>query len=112
MPGPQSSNTYTCTCTHFCRGYKTGLSRATFYRHAPYRAAAQPSFSSSFQDFLVKSADPSGAVNHSGTGQEESQAQGNIDNLGGEFPPQVHGGSTQNLGSTVDLGTVGVNLPF
>jgi hypothetical protein len=81
--------------------------------HSPtYRAAAQPSFSSSFQDFLVKSADQSGAVNHSGTGQEESQDQGNTDNLGGEFPPQVHGGSTQNLGSTVDLGTVGVNLPF
>lgn len=117
MPGSRNNNTYTCTCTHFCGGYKTGLSWATFYRHAPYRDAAQPSFSSSFQDFLDKSAGQSGAVNHSGleTGQEESQAQGNtdsLDNLGAEFPSQVLGGITQNSGSTVDLETVGVNFPF
>jgi hypothetical protein len=49
MPGPNSGNTYTCTCTRFCKGYKTGLSRATFYRHAPYRP---PEFSASFQAFL------------------------------------------------------------
>jgi hypothetical protein len=51
MPGPNSGNTYTCTCTRFCKGYKTGLSRATFYRHAPYRPSP-PEFSASFQAFL------------------------------------------------------------
>jgi hypothetical protein len=101
MPGSRSSNTYTCTCTHFCGGYKTGLSRATFYRHAPYRDTAQPSFSSSFQDFLDKSAGESG--------QEEPQAQENTDNLGAEFPTQVLGG-TQNSESTVDPETVGTSL--
>jgi hypothetical protein len=68
MPGPQSSmNTYTCTCTRFCGGHKTGLSRATFYRHAPYRDASKPtsSFSLSFQNFLGNSA--------GNTDQEESQ---------------------------------------
>ena len=84
MPGSRSSNTYTCTCNHFCGGYKTGLSWATFYRHAPYRDAAQPNFSSSFQDFLDKS----------------GRAQ---------FPTEALGGSTQNSGlSTVNLGPVGV----
>jgi hypothetical protein len=60
MPGPRSSNTYTCTCTHFCGGHKAGLSRATYYRHSPYRDAAQPTttsgFSTSFQSFLDNSA--------------------------------------------------------
>jgi hypothetical protein len=101
MPGLQSGkNTYTCTCTQFCGGYKTGLSRATFYRHSPYRdaSAAQPSsFSSSFQNFLDNSAGNSG----SGLGQEESQ--GNIDNLEAGFstqsttPPHVLDASTQNF---------------
>jgi hypothetical protein len=59
MPGANSgNNTYTCTCTRFCRGYKTGLSRATFYRHAPYRDAPQPGFSASFQAFLNNSSAP------------------------------------------------------
>jgi hypothetical protein len=71
-----------------CGGYKTGLSHATFYRHAPYRDAAQPSYSSSFQDFLDKSG-------------------------GAEFPTEALGGSTQNTGpSTVNLETVRVNFPF
>jgi hypothetical protein len=98
--GLQSSkNTYTCTCTHFCGGYKTGLSRATFYRHSPYRDAAQPSsFSSSFQNFLDNSAGNCG----SGLGQEESQ--GNTDNLEAGFstqstttPPHVLDASTWNF---------------
>jgi hypothetical protein len=50
-----SNNTYTCTCTRFCKGYKTGLSHATFYRHAPYHDAPQPGFSASFQAFLHNS---------------------------------------------------------
>ena len=59
-PGPNSGNTYTCTCTCFC---KTGLSRATFYRHAPYRAPYPshldpPEFSASFQAFLDNSSAP------------------------------------------------------
>ena len=53
MPGPNSGNTvYTCTCTRFCKGYKTGLSRATYYRHAPY---CPSEFSASFQAFLQNS---------------------------------------------------------
>lgn len=84
MPGPRSSNTYTCTCTHFCGGYKTGLSRATYYRHSPYRDAAQPqatsSFSTSFQNFLDNSASNSGSGSGIlGIGQDESQ--GNTDDL-------------------------------
>jgi hypothetical protein len=62
MPGPNvvpnSGNTYTCTCTRFCKGYKTGLSRATFYRHAPYRPYRPPEFSASFQAFLHNSSAP------------------------------------------------------
>jgi hypothetical protein len=56
-------DTYTCTCAHFCKGYKTGLSRATYYRHAPYRSASAQSstFSSSFQTFLDNSANVSGS---------------------------------------------------
>lgn len=85
MPGPRSSNTYTCTCTHFCGGYKPGLSRATYYRHSPYRDhdAAQPqatsSFSASFQNFLDKSAGNSNGSGSGilGIGQDESQ--GNTD---------------------------------
>ena len=95
MSGPPSSkNTYTCTCTHFCGGYKTGLSRATYYRHAPYRDAPQSSFSPSFQNFLDSSAG-SGAANHSQTGQGESHR--NTDNLGAGFPtPQVLNSGPQN----------------
>jgi hypothetical protein len=84
MPGPRSSNTYTCTCTHFCGGYKTGLSRATYYRHSPYRDA-QPqattsSFSTSFQSFLDNSAGNSGSGSGIlGIGRDESQ--GNTDDL-------------------------------
>jgi hypothetical protein len=89
---PRRTNTYTCTCTHFCGGYKTGLSKATYYRHAPYRAAPQPSFSPSFQNFLDNSAG-SGAANQ--TGQEESHR--NTDNLGAKSPtPQVLGSSPEN----------------
>jgi hypothetical protein len=62
-----------------------------------------------FQDFLDKFAGESGAVDHSGTGQEEPQAQENTDNLGAEFPTQVLGG-TQNSESTVDVETVGTSL--
>jgi hypothetical protein len=97
MPGPRSSkNTYTCTCTHFCGGHKTGLSRATFYRHAPYRDASQPtsSFSLSFQNFLGNSA--------GNTGQEESQ--GNTDNLEAEFLDS----DTADLDSEI----AGVSFPF
>jgi hypothetical protein len=57
MPGPNVPNTYTCTCTRFCKGYKTGLSRATFYRHAPYRTSP-PEYSASFQAFLHDSSAP------------------------------------------------------
>ena len=50
MAGPTGSgNTYTCTCTRFCKGFKTGLSRATYYRHASFRPSE---FSASFQAFL------------------------------------------------------------
>jgi hypothetical protein len=104
MPGPRSSNTYTCTCTHFCGGYKTGLSRATYYRHSPYRDAAQPTsgFSTSFQNFLDNSAGGSG----SGPGQEESQE--NADDMVTEFQTShVLDGSTQNFEEAA-----GVNLPF
>ena len=112
MPGPRSSNTYTCTCTHFCGGYKTGLSRATYYRHSSYRDTAQPtsSFSTSFQSFLDNSAGNSGLGNsESGLGQEESQ--GNTDDLEAEFPTpphvQVVEGSTRNFEEAA-----GVNIPF
>lgn len=57
MPGPDSGKTFTCTCTRFCKGYKTGLSRATYYRHAPYRDSL-PEFSASFQAFLQNSSAP------------------------------------------------------
>ena len=111
MSGSQNSNTYTCTCTHFCGGYKTGLSQDTFYRHAPYQDAVlgQPSYSSSFQDFLDNSAGESGASNLSGTGQESSQAQGNADNFGAEF---LLDGGTQNSGSTVNIEATVVNFPY
>jgi hypothetical protein len=59
MPGPNSGNTYTCTCTRFCKGYKTGLSRATYYRHAQFRHGP-PEFSASFQAFLQNSSVPVG----------------------------------------------------
>jgi hypothetical protein len=77
MPGPQSTKSYTCTCTHFCGGYKTGLSRATYYRHAPYRDPPQPSstFSSSFQNFLDNSA------GNSCLGQEEFHDDMEMDNM-------------------------------
>lgn len=109
MPGPRSSNSYTCTCTHFCGGYKTGLSRATYYRHAAYRDAAQPtsSFSSSFQSFLDDSAGSS-VLGQSGLGLDVSQ--GNTDDLEeGEFPTSPHSsdGSNQNFEETA-----GVNFFF
>jgi hypothetical protein len=100
MPESRGTNTYTCTCTRFCGGYKTGLSRATFYRHSPYRDTAQPtsSFSSSFQNFLDNSVGDSGS-GRSGLGQEESQ--GDTDDLETDFPtsPQVLDGtsSTRNF---------------
>lgn len=75
MPGPHSNTgTYTCTCTHFCGGYKSGLSRATYYRHSPYRDAAQhtSSFSTSFQIFLDNSTGDSGSGQLGQLGQEES----------------------------------------
>jgi len=98
MPGPGSSkNTYTCTCTHFCGGYKTGLSWATFYRHAPHRNPAQPSFSAPFQNFLNDS------TSHSGTGLEESQENSGV----GVQAPQVLGNNTQNSESIIGLGTAG-----
>lgn len=111
MPGPQSSNGYTCTCTHFCGGYKTGLSRATYYRHSSYRDldAAQPSsFSTAFQSFLDESTSNSGS-GRSGIGQEEPQ--GNTDDLEAEFTTSPHAsvldGSTQNFEETA-----GVNFFF
>lgn len=125
MPGPRStgSNTYTCTCVHFCGGYKTGLSRATYYRHSPYRdasaAPSQPSFSTSFQNFLDNSAGDSGPISGSGQSgqsgvghrdwQPEEESQGNTDGLEVpvEFPtspgsqaPHVIDGFTQNFKET------------
>jgi hypothetical protein len=108
MPGPRNTgsntvNTYTCTCTHFCGGYKTGLSRATYYRHAPYRDAARAtsSFSSSFQSFLHDSAG-SGVSGQLAVGQEESQ--GNTDDLETEIPTSPHvldaSGSIHNFEET------------
>ena len=104
MPGPQSiKNTYMCTSTHFCGGFKTGLSQATFYRHTPYHDSTQPSFSPSFQNFLDNSA------GNSQSGQDKSQ--GNTDGLEAEFPtsPQVLDSSIQDSHSE---STTGVNLPF
>jgi hypothetical protein len=104
MPGPRSTgNTYTCTCTHFCGGYKSGLSRATYYRHSPYRDAAQPSssFSTSFQTFLDDSA------GNSGSGQSvlhQEEPQGNADDLEGEFQTSPH---IQNFEEAAQ-----VNFPF
>jgi hypothetical protein len=116
MPGPRSSNTYTCTCTHFCGGYKTGLSRATFYRHSPYRVAAQPpptSFSTSFQNFLDNSAGNSGS-GRSCLGREEYQ--GNTDTSDRdsdlEFPTQALGGTpTRSQGQNFEE-AAGVIFPF
>jgi hypothetical protein len=80
MPGPNvpnvpnSGNTYTCTCTRFCKGYKTGLSRATYYRHAPYRP---PEYSAAFQAFLhnsTSSPGPSTGSNLTEHVDSESQA--------------------------------------
>jgi hypothetical protein len=132
MSGPRSSNTYTCTCTHFRGGYKTGLSRATFYRHSPYRDAAQPtgSFSTSFQNFLDDSAGDSGS-GRLGLGQESQgntddfntagdsgsgrsglgqESQGNTADLEAEFPtsPHVLDGGT----GIQNFETAGVNFPF
>ena len=76
MPGPNvpnSGNSYTCTCTRFCKGYKTGLSRATFYRHAPYRRPSPAEFSASFQAFLHDSNAPSTGSNLAVDEQEDSQ---------------------------------------
>jgi hypothetical protein len=69
-----SKNTYTCTCAHFCKGYKTGLSRATYYRHAPYRDSPQSStFSASFQTFLDNSAHVSGGGRDTSHASEDSE---------------------------------------
>jgi hypothetical protein len=106
MSRPQSSkNTYTCTCAHFCGGYKAGLSRATYYRHAPYRDAPQPSFSPSFQNFLDNSAG-SGAANHSGTGQEESHSNAGSSRAG--FPTSHALDTPHNPGNAAGLDTAGV----
>jgi hypothetical protein len=120
MPGPRSSDTYTCTCTHFCGGYKTGLSRATYYRHSPYRDTAQPtsSFSTSFQSFLDNSAGNSGS-GQSGRGLG-SQLEGNTDDLEAEFPTSpgsplvghVLDGSTRNFEEAAGVNVVNLPLLF
>lgn len=82
MPG----NTYTCTCTRFCKGYKTGLSRAMYYRHAPFRP---PKFSASFQNFLQDSSvqDPQAgtssnlAVDEHEASQDSDETFDNGDNM-------------------------------
>jgi hypothetical protein len=98
---------YTCTCTHFCKGYKTGLSRATYYRHAPYRghgtSQSGNTFSASFQTFLDNSANVSG--NGRDTSEDRGQvirtdeiASDEIDEMGQFENPLAHSGWQVRLG--------------
>jgi hypothetical protein len=99
MPGANSgNNTYTCTCTHFCKGYKTGLSCATFYQHAPYCDAPQPGFSASFQAFLNNSSAPGPSAGSNLAAADEHET---FDNEMGHFQQEV--GSLITLSISVSL---------